>query len=58
LLRPLASSLAQRLNPKETLTFDQAINELEHAVQIAVNLKQNRVPSTDESHFVTTVCPG
>lgn len=48
-------SLAQRLNPKETLTFDQAINELKHAVQIAVNLEQNRVPSTDESHFVKTV---
>jgi hypothetical protein len=47
--------LAQRLRPEERLDFDQALTELERAVEIALDTITKGTRKTDEGSFVDAV---
>src|SRR5690348_70757 len=48
LQRRVIIMLAQRLRPAERLDFDQAITELEHAVEIAIDVIQRGARGSNE----------
>src|SRR3954447_27023901 len=47
--------LAQRLKPAERMHFEQAITELERAVEIAIEVIQRGARGTNEDAFVNVV---
>jgi hypothetical protein len=47
--------LTQHLKLKERPDFDQAMRELQHALDIAVDVKQHGVPDTNEEEFVNNI---
>jgi hypothetical protein len=55
LQRRVVVMLAQRLKPAERLDFDQAITELEHAVEIALDVIARGERGGNEDAFVSTV---
>jgi hypothetical protein len=48
-------ALAQRIIPKKSLTFNQAIAVLEHAVDIAVSVKQHGLDVKGEDEFIDAI---
>ena len=47
--------LARRLNDDERLDFDQAVKELEHAVETALEVIRSGERGTNDDEFVTRV---
>jgi len=55
LQRRVIVTLAQRLRPKERLDFDQALTELERAVEIALDVITKGASGASEDEFVNAV---